>query len=136
RLQITGFFAMTFGLGLLALYVALSGGTDQLYWIAFLGFSISNFFQNMGPNSTTFLMPAVVYPTRVRATAEGFAAAAGKAGAVVVTLFVPILQAWIGLSATVGLMAAGALVAAIVTIATRPRHTEGASASSTPIRAR
>ncbi|RDJ93658.1 hypothetical protein B4Q13_20455, partial [Lacticaseibacillus rhamnosus] len=37
---------------------------------------------NMGPNCTTFLIPVEVFPTRVRGTAHGIAAASGKAGAV------------------------------------------------------
>jgi MFS transporter, putative metabolite transport protein len=83
-----------------------------------------NLFQNLGPNSTTFLMPAVVHPTRMRATGAGFGAATGKAGAVVVTLFFPLLIDGIGLSATVGLMAAGSVTAAVLTVLTRPRSTE------------
>ncbi|MCU0310282.1 MAG: MFS transporter [Acidimicrobiales bacterium] len=119
RLQVTGFLAMTVGLGMLALAAGLPGGADDYFLLAFAGFAISNFFQNLGPNSTTFLMPAVVFPTRIRATGAGFGAAAGKAGAVVVTLLFPVLQGWIGLSATVGLMAAGSLAAAIVTLTLR-----------------
>jgi len=124
RLQVTGFVAMGVGLSLLALAAALPGGAEKYFWLAFLGFAVSNLFQNLGPNSTTFLMPAVVYPTRMRATGAGFGAATGKAGAVVVTLFFPLLIDGIGLSATVGLMAVGALTAAVVTVLTRPRSTE------------
>jgi MFS family permease len=130
RLQVVGFVAMFIGLGLLAFASGLPGGADGYYWLAFAGFAMSNFFQNAGPNSTTFLLPAVVFPTRIRATGEGFGAAAGKAGAVVVTLFFPILQDSIGLSATVGIMAAGALLAAVITLASRPVHAQ------TPIPAR
>jgi hypothetical protein len=46
-------------------------------------------------------MPAVVYPIRTRATGAGFGAATGRAGAVVVTLFFPLLIDGIGLPATV-----------------------------------
>ena len=45
-------------------------------------FTISQFVLNVGPNCTTFLLPVEVFPTRVRATAHGIAAASGKAGAV------------------------------------------------------
>jgi MFS family permease len=127
RLQVTGFVAMGVGLGLLALAAALPGGAEQYFWLAFLGFAVSNLFQNLGPNSTTFLMPAVVYPTRMRATGAGFGAATGKAGAVVVTLLFPLLIEWIGLAATVGLMASGALVAAVVTVLARPGSAERAA---------
>ena len=36
------------------------------------------FFSNFGPNVTTFVLPAEVFPTEVRATLHGFAAAMGK----------------------------------------------------------
>ena len=42
---------------------------------------LSSFFQQFGPNAVTFLVAAEVYPTPIRATAHGFSAAWGKAGA-------------------------------------------------------
>ncbi|KAF2858070.1 MFS general substrate transporter [Piedraia hortae CBS 480.64] len=42
---------------------------------------ISSFFNQFGPNCVSFLVAAEVFPTPVRATAHGFGAAAGKAGA-------------------------------------------------------
>ena len=42
---------------------------------------ISSFFNQFGPNSVTFLVAGEVFPTPVRATAHGFAACMGKAGA-------------------------------------------------------
>lgn len=44
---------------------------------------LSSFFNQFGPNSVTFLVAAEVFPTPVRATAHGFAAAFGKLGALV-----------------------------------------------------
>ena len=51
---------------------------------------------NMGPNSTTFALPAILFPTRLRATAGGFAAACAKAGATLGTFFLPDLRAAYG----------------------------------------
>jgi hypothetical protein len=42
---------------------------------------LSGFFQQFGPNCTTFLIAAEVFPISVRATAHGFSAAMGKLGA-------------------------------------------------------
>lgn len=42
---------------------------------------ISSFFNQFGPNSVTFLVAGEVFPTPVRATAHGFSACMGKAGA-------------------------------------------------------
>jgi len=46
-------------------------------------YCIANFFQNFGPNSTTFVIPGEAFPTRYRSTAHGISAASGKLGAIV-----------------------------------------------------
>ena len=46
-------------------------------------YCLANFFQNFGPNTTTFIVPGEAFPTRYRATAHGISAASGKFGAVV-----------------------------------------------------
>jgi MFS transporter, PHS family, inorganic phosphate transporter len=46
-----------------------------------------------GPNATTFIIPAECFPTRFRATAHGFSAAAGKVGAIIAqVVFAPMAQ--------------------------------------------
>jgi len=46
-------------------------------------YCLTNFFQNFGPNTTTFVIPGEVFPTRYRSTAHGISAGSGKLGAVV-----------------------------------------------------
>ncbi|KAJ7182202.1 phosphate transporter [Mycena crocata] len=46
-------------------------------------YCLTNFFQNFGPNTTTFVIPGEVFPTRYRSTAHGISAASGKLGAIV-----------------------------------------------------
>ena len=46
-------------------------------------YCLANFFQNFGPNTTTFVVPGEVFPTRYRSTAYGISAACGKLGAVI-----------------------------------------------------
>jgi PHS family inorganic phosphate transporter-like MFS transporter len=46
-------------------------------------YCLANFFQNFGPNTTTFVVPGEVFPTRYRSTAHGISAASGKLGAVI-----------------------------------------------------
>lgn len=46
-------------------------------------YCLANFFQNFGPNVTTFIIPGEVFPTRYRATGHGISAACGKLGAIV-----------------------------------------------------
>jgi PHS family inorganic phosphate transporter-like MFS transporter len=46
-------------------------------------YCLTNFFQNFGPNTTTFVIPGEAFPTRYRSTAHGISAASGKFGAIV-----------------------------------------------------
>lgn len=46
-------------------------------------YCLANFFQNFGPNTTTFVVPGEAFPTRYRSTAHGISAATGKLGAIV-----------------------------------------------------
>ena len=50
-------------------------------WIAMYAFTF--FFANWGPNSTTFIVPAELFPTKFKATGHGICAAIGKAGAII-----------------------------------------------------
>ncbi|CAI6334783.1 unnamed protein product [Periconia digitata] len=43
---------------------------------------------NLGPNVTTFIIPAEIFPTRYRCTCHGIAAASGKLGSWVVQIFI------------------------------------------------
>ncbi|KAJ2635736.1 hypothetical protein GGF40_003422 [Coemansia sp. RSA 1286] len=49
-------------------------------------FTLAQFFQNFGPNTTTFIIPAEAFPTRFRSTCHGISAACGKIGAVIAQL--------------------------------------------------
>jgi len=55
--------------------------TKKNGWIAMYAFCF--FFANFGPNATTFIIPAELFPTEWKSTGHGFSAATGKAGAIV-----------------------------------------------------
>lgn len=46
-------------------------------------YCLTNFFQNFGPNTTTFVIPGEAFPTRYRSTGFGISAATGKLGAII-----------------------------------------------------
>ena len=46
-------------------------------------YCLADFFQNFGPNVTTFVIPGEIFPTRYRSTANGISAASGKLGAII-----------------------------------------------------
>jgi hypothetical protein len=41
----------------------------------------------LGPNATTYMIPAEIFPTRYRATCHGLSAGAGKLGSILVQIF-------------------------------------------------
>ncbi|KAJ6566649.1 inorganic phosphate transporter [Mycena capillaripes] len=59
--------------------------TPSTNFFVFL-FCLANLFGNFGPNTTTFIVPGEIFPTRYRSTAHGISAASGKLGAIVAQL--------------------------------------------------
>jgi MFS transporter, PHS family, inorganic phosphate transporter len=116
RMQTMGFavIAATFaGLWL------IPGATRNLASFLLL-YGVGYFFAEFGPNTTTFVYPAEIFPVRVRATCHGVAAAAGKIGAFIGTYTLTSLLPAIGLARTSGLIAAVAAMGLIVTVTLLP----------------
>ncbi|GLU08666.1 hypothetical protein SLE2022_255660 [Rubroshorea leprosula] len=81
-IQLMGFFFMT--VFMFALAIPYHYWTQKSHRIGFLVmYSLTFFFANFGPNATTFVVPAEIFPARLRSTCHGISAAAGKAGAIV-----------------------------------------------------
>ena len=78
-------------------------------------FALSQFFLNLGPNCTTWLLPVEVFPTRVRGSAHGIAAASGKAGAVFTAFAFGTITDHIGLRGVLGLFSGIMFLVAAVT---------------------
>lgn len=112
-LQKTGFF-MSF-LGLVLLSLSNVGLRDYSPWMIFSGFILFNFFINFGPGITTYLLPAELYPTEIKATGHGLAASFGKIGAALGTLFLPILHFYWGIYYTLGFLSLTLLLGLLLT---------------------
>ncbi|CAN6305016.1 unnamed protein product [Urochloa humidicola] len=81
-IQLLGFFMMTvFMLGLAVPYHHWTTPGNHIGFVVMYAFTF--FFANFGPNSTTFIVPAEIFPARLRSTCHGISAAAGKAGAII-----------------------------------------------------
>ncbi|MGO9604729.1 MAG: MFS transporter [Candidatus Binataceae bacterium] len=113
RLQLLGFTGMTIGLLLLFLSTTQRGAGNLALVLA--GFAIFNLMVNAGPNATTYLLPAELFPTRLRGSGHGLAAAAGKVGAAIGIFFLPVLKSAFGLGVTVAVAAAISLLGLIIT---------------------
>jgi MFS transporter, PHS family, inorganic phosphate transporter len=72
------------GFGMMALMFLLIGIIPSVTTVALqfvLLYGISYFFTEFGPNTTTFIYPAEIFPVEVRTTGHGISAGAGKLGA-------------------------------------------------------
>ncbi|CAI0381517.1 unnamed protein product [Linum tenue] len=90
KIQLMGFTLMGF------LYLGL--GIPYFFWRKpkhagfIILYGLTFFFANFGPNTTTFIVPAELFPARLRSTCHGISGATGKIGAVVGA--VGIQRAW------------------------------------------
>ena len=81
-IQALGFLFMT--VFMFALAIPYQHWTTPGYHVGFVVmYGLTFFFANFGPNATTFIVPAEIFPARLRSTCHGISAAAGKAGAIV-----------------------------------------------------
>lgn len=106
RLQLLGFAVMAACFVALGLVPVLTSAVVPFIAV----FGLSYFFVEFGPNTTTFVLPSELFPTRARATGHGLAAGIGKLGAFIGVFLVPSLQSAIGLRGML-LVAGGASVA-------------------------
>ncbi|EKV07745.1 Phosphate transporter [Penicillium digitatum] len=77
-------------LGLAALFIALGTMFVCLYSrppAVVTLYIIGQIMFNFGPNATTYMIPAEIFPTRYRATCHGISAGAGKLGSILVQIF-------------------------------------------------
>ncbi|KAL6636459.1 hypothetical protein ACP70R_024031 [Stipagrostis hirtigluma subsp. patula] len=82
KIQVMGFAMMTvFMLGLAVPYHHWTTPGNHIGFVVMYAFTF--FFANFGPNATTFIVPAEIFPARLRSTCHGVSAAAGKAGAII-----------------------------------------------------
>ncbi len=115
-IQLMGFAVMALMYGLIAIIPSVSTTVAPFVIL----FGISYFFTEFGPNTTTFIYPAEIFPTEVRTTGHGIAAAMGKMGAFAGTyLFTDMLNSW-GIRGAEGVAGGVAVLGIIVTYAFLP----------------
>ncbi|KAL1540645.1 putative inorganic phosphate transporter 1-9 [Salvia divinorum] len=128
KIQLTGFFFMA--LGLLAIGIPYKSYWHNTTNMGFMVlYSLTFFFANLGPNTTTFIVPAELFPARFRATCHGISGAAGKVGAVAGSVgFLWGSRRGVGMTAALvilgGICVVGMAVTYLVTPETRGRSLE------------
>jgi MFS transporter, putative metabolite transport protein len=112
-LQVVGFMGCAAGLMIASFSGGFEGSTRTA--VIFTGFMLFNFMTNLGPNAQTYLLAGEVFPTAIRGTGAGFAAAVGKIGAVATAFLFPILLTGIGTAALLYILVATSVLGAVVT---------------------
>jgi len=115
RPQVLGFVGMAVGMVALVAVLSTSGTVGPGAMVVFLGFVLFNLAMNIGPHSTTFALPAELFPTQLRGAGSGFASASAKVGAALGAFLLPVVRAEFGLEAVLLLVALVSLGGAIVT---------------------
>ncbi|KAK5995376.1 Repressible high-affinity phosphate permease [Cladobotryum mycophilum] len=78
KIQMGGFIILT------VLFIAMGFAYHRLSSNGLLAiYVLAQFFFNFGPNTTTFIVPGEVFPTRYRSTSHGISAASGKIGSII-----------------------------------------------------
>jgi PHS family inorganic phosphate transporter-like MFS transporter len=88
------------GFGMMAasfIGIALLGDAKAIIVPFVALYCLNYFFTEFGPNTTTFVLPAEIFPLSVRTTSHGISATVGKLGAAVGTFSFPLLQSSFGL---------------------------------------
>ena len=118
RMQVIGFAGMALGMLVLTIAVSISNSSagEGHIPLVFAGFILFNLLMNSGPNSTTFTLAPILFPTQLRGTASGFAAGIAKIGATLGVFVLPILKGKFGVPAVLGMMAAVSVLGLVVTL--------------------
>lgn len=121
-IQIGGFTLMAVSFGLMGLVPNIT----EMFWLFVTLFGASFFFTECGPNTTTFVYPAELFPVHLRTTGHGIAAGAGKLGGFAGVFAFPFLLHSFGLGGAEFTAAAACVVGALLTALLLP-ETNGRS---------
>ncbi len=116
RIQLLGFAMMA------ASFIGIAFlGDAKTILVPFIAlYCLNYFFTEFGPNTTTFVLPAEIFPVSVRTTSHGISATVGKVGAAVGTFSFPLLQAKFGLPGPMWIAGLSSIVGFALTWALLP----------------
>ncbi len=120
KLQLLGFGFMVVAYAAIASIPGIISNILALFVV----YGSTFFFINMGPNTTTFVVPVEVFPTQIRTTGHGIAASAGKVGASISAFLFPFALHTIKLSGVFTWLAIMAVLGLIITAILIPEGQE------------
>ena len=115
-IQLFGFAMMGLAYGLLFVAPVLTTITAAFLLV----YGMSYFFTEFGPNVTTFVYPAEIFPVIVRTTTHGIAAGVGKIGAFISAFAFPFLLATFNVPGTMAVASVISLAGLLLTVFTLP----------------
>jgi len=117
KIQVLGFAMMALMFGLIGLIPAVT--VNAVPFVLLYG--VSYFFTEFGPNTTTFVYPAEIFPVDVRTTAHGISAGVGKLGAFAGAYLFPVmLDSSLGIRGAEIVAGAVALAGLVLTVLLLP----------------
>jgi MFS family permease len=111
-IQTQGFIFMFLVFGAIGV---IPGATKNVVAFVIL-FGLSYFFTEFGPNTTTFVYPAEIFPLQLRTTSHGIAAALGKIGGFAGAFAFPFMISNIKLTGAEAVVALVSLAGLVVTV--------------------
>ncbi len=115
-IQCLGFAMMALAYALIAFVPSISAITVPFLLV----YGMSYFFTEFGPNVTTFVYPAEIFPVMVRTTGHGISASLGKIGAFIGAFIFPYLLTSYHLPGAMGFAAVISLAGFILSLVTLP----------------
>ena len=112
RLQLIGFLLM----GLAFLLIGVIPNVTTIVAPFLVLFGISYFFAEFGPNTTTFVLSAEIYPTSQRTTGHGISAGVAKVGAFIGVYLFPVIKGHFGVAGALKISAGFALLGLLLTL--------------------
>jgi MFS family permease len=110
-LQIIGFI----GMAVAYLLIGLIPGLTTTVAPFLILFGMSYFFAEFGPNTTTFILPAEIFPTSERTTGHGISAGVAKVGAFIGVFLEPQITSHFGVAGSMRLFAVFAVAGLLLT---------------------
>mmetsp|Transcript_8059 Transcript_8059/g.15090 ORF Transcript_8059/g.15090 Transcript_8059/m.15090 type:complete len:484 (+) Transcript_8059:41-1492(+) len=115
--QLVGFLGMS-----IAFFMMGQTYGHIMIFVGVLIFGVQKSFDAFGPGAMTFMIPAEIFPTAVRASCHGISAAGGKLGAFIGTFLLPPFQEAFGVPALLFTCSVLSLLGVLLTMVLTPPY--------------
>lgn len=114
--MLQGFLMMTFLYLVIGTMWNILLSNKQSSYILIVMYGLTFFFSNYGPNTSTFILPSLIYSKRCRSSLNGVSAACGKLGAFIGAMFFDVIVQKYGNETAMIMCSAISFISFIITI--------------------